>query len=273
MRMPMAILVNLLAIMWPAFGDDRLPVLRVGDTSYSNVLVLRVTATDIYFTSARGIHNAKLTDLEPALQAQFAPDAAKAGEAEKMQAAANAQYLRALALQTSPPPAPDAQVGKPTADADSSTTNNTSAKSFLNQKGPDLVVEKWISAAPDTQGKFVLIDFWASWSEPCRNYISELNHLLQRFGDKLAIIGISNEPEDDVRKVVDPNIEYSSAIDTQNRMESAVEVKEMPYVLLMDTNGIVRWEGNPLKSGQVLSEFVVAGILDKYTAAQQIVPE
>jgi hypothetical protein len=267
MRMLVAILVNLLAIMWPAFGDDRLPVLRVGDTTYSNVLVLRVTATDIYFTSASGISNAKLTDLEPALQAQFAPDAAKAGEAEKIQTDANAQYLRAMALQASPAPAPDAQAAKSAA-ADSSTTNKTSPKSFLNQKGPELVVEKWISAAPNMQGRFVLIDFWASTNEASRNFISKLNDFQQRFTTNLAIIGISDEPEDDVRKIVDPNIEYSSAIDTQGRMESEIELKALPYALLTDTNQIVRWEGNPLASSNQLSESVISSLLEKYGGPQ-----
>lgn len=33
---------------------------------------------------------------------------------------------------------------------------------ILNKKAPVLVVEKWISDLPDTKGKFVQIDFWAS---------------------------------------------------------------------------------------------------------------
>ena len=268
MRMLAALLVNLLAVMSPAFADDRLPVLKVGDTTYSNVLVLRVTATDIYFTSASGIGNAKLTNLEPALQAQFAPEAAKAGEGEKIQTDVNAQYLRAVGLQSRPPSAPDAQAGKPMADADSSTTNKNSAKSFLNQKGPELVVEKWISAAPNMQGKFVLIELWAPSSEPSQKFIPQLNHFLQQFGDKLSIIAVSGESEDEVRKIVDPPIEYSSAIDTEKRMESALELKKLPYALLMDTNQIVRWEGDPLNSTNALSESVISKLLEKYAAAQ-----
>jgi cytochrome c biogenesis protein CcmG/thiol:disulfide interchange protein DsbE len=265
MRIMAAMLLTLLTMIMPAFAQDRLPLLKIDDTIYSNVLVLRVTATDIYFSSANGIGNAKLTSLEPALQAKYAPDAAKSAEVEKIQNDANSQYLRAIALQAPPPVPADAESEKSTADGSSiSTTKTNLPKSFLNQKGPDLMVDKWISAAPNMQGKCVLIEFWASWSQPCLKYIPDLNSLLQQFGDRLSIVAISSDSEDDVRKVADPAIEYSSAIDPQKRMEAAVEIKDIPYVLLMDPSGIVRWEGDPLKTGKQLTATVVSSVLDKF---------
>jgi hypothetical protein len=33
------------------------------------------------------------------------------------------------------------------------------AKSYINKKAPELVVEKWLTEKPDTKGKFILIDF------------------------------------------------------------------------------------------------------------------
>lgn len=33
------------------------------------------------------------------------------------------------------------------------------AKSFLNKKAPEIVVEKWLTEKPDFKGKFVLVDF------------------------------------------------------------------------------------------------------------------
>lgn len=137
------------------------------------------------------------------------------------------------------------------------------AKSFLDKKAPDLVVEKWLTKEPDRKGKFVLIDFWATWCPPCRKAIPELNAFHKKFGDKLIIIGISDEPEDKVKSMASPKIEYFSALDTQARTKKALDVTGIPHVIILDPQGIVRWEGFPLLEGYELTEKVVAGILEK----------
>ena len=138
------------------------------------------------------------------------------------------------------------------------------AKSMLGQKAPDLVVEKWLSKEPESKGKFVLIDFWATWCGPCRKAIPELNAFHQKFGDKLVVIGISDEAEAKVSQFASPKLEYFSAIDTQARMKKQLAVKGIPHVIIMDPKGIVRWEGFPFLDGYELTEKVVAGLLEQY---------
>jgi Skp family chaperone for outer membrane proteins len=55
----------------PVFADEKLPLLKVGGQTYSNVTVITVTATDIFFVNGHQMGNAKLKDLDPALQQHF----------------------------------------------------------------------------------------------------------------------------------------------------------------------------------------------------------
>src|SRR6185295_20140152 len=104
-------------------------------------------------------------------------------------------------------------------------------------------------------------DFWATWCGPCRAAIGHLNEFHKKFGDKLIVIGVSDEPEATVKGMETPKLEYFSAIDTQARMKKALEVKGIPHVILVDPKGVVRWEGFPLLGGHELTEQVIADLL------------
>lgn len=139
-----------------------------------------------------------------------------------------------------------------------------SAKSVLDQAPPEFVVEKWLTQEPDPKGKFVLIDFWATWCPPCRATIPKLNAFQQKYADKLVVIGVSNETEKDVRAMAAPEIKYANAIDTQARMSNALKVEGIPHVIIVDPKGIVRWEGFPLESGYELTDTVLEDLFAKY---------
>ncbi len=91
-RLAFAALVSLIVTLPMAGAQEKLPVLKVGSQIYSNVTVTKVTGTDIYFTFDRGMANAKLKNLESAMQSHFHYDAAKADATTQEQRAATAQY-------------------------------------------------------------------------------------------------------------------------------------------------------------------------------------
>ena len=135
------------------------------------------------------------------------------------------------------------------------------ARSFLFAEAPKLVVEKWLSEKPETKGKYVLIEFWATWCGPCRRSIPLLNKFHAKYGDELVVIGISDETEADVRKLKCPKIEYYSAIDTQGRTKKAVGVWGIPHVLIIEPGGAVVWQGFPLLKDYELTEDIIEKIL------------
>lgn len=135
------------------------------------------------------------------------------------------------------------------------------ARSFLWEPAPEFVVEKWLTPEPDMQGKYILIEYWATWCGPCRRSIPLLNDIHHRFKDRLIVIGISDQPEETVRALKDPKIEYHVAIDTQTRMKTALGVTGIPHVIILEPKGYVVWEGFPLLEGHELTPETVERIL------------
>lgn len=223
-------------------AEEKLATLDVGDDTYKNVTVTRVTVTDIYFNHAGGFANAKLKNLSPELQKKFHYDPAKADKAEAQKRAAAVEFGQAVAKAKQAEPAKSKVAEEPT---EENKPDVLPSGPLTNQRVPELVIEKWLTDVPELDGKFVIVDFWATWCGPCRKSIPELNGYSKKFSDKLVIVGLSDETELDVRRMKEPKIEYAVAIDTKARTLRAVGVREIPHILLVDPKGIVRYQGHP----------------------------
>ena len=248
-------------------NDEKFPVLTVGSETYSNVTVTSVSTTDIYFSHSRGLGNAKLKNLSPDLQKLFHYDADKASTQEKQRIESNAAYtaaaqaakpvkVRSVEEEAPSAPPPPAR----TSGSDEVPPHPLYARSFINQPAPAIQTQKWLVGPPDTSGKFVLVDFWATWCGPCRKAIPELNVFSRQFKDKLVVIGLSDESEDAVRRMTQPTIDYYVAVDPGARSSREVGVTGIPHALLIDPKGIVRFEGMPA----YLTEASLAKIIAKY---------
>jgi thiol-disulfide isomerase/thioredoxin len=259
------LIASVLAFCGTARGDgEKLATLKAGAETYTNVTVTSVTATDIYFSHKLGLGNAKLKNLDPELQKLFHYDPTRAAEKEKEQAAAQAQYAQALKEGKPASPrtaAATEEVGEQAGSSDEVEPHEISAKSFLNRPAPDIAADKWLTPPPNLTGKFLLLDFWATWCGPCRQSIPQLNGLASRFKDKLVVIGLSDQTEQEVRRMTEPKIEYAIAIDAQHRASSAFGVERIPHTVLIDPKGIVRFEGHP----GYLDERTLAKLLARYS--------
>ena len=135
---------------------------------------------------------------------------------------------------------------------------------FRNQPAPDLVVQEWIGEAPSLDGKFVLVEFWATWCLPCQRSILGLNEISKAFADDLVLIGISDESVEQVRSMSKPAIEYYSGVDTQGRTQSAIGVKLLPHALFIDPSGKVCWQGSPISLADPLTHRLIRDRIQRY---------
>jgi cytochrome c biogenesis protein CcmG, thiol:disulfide interchange protein DsbE len=137
-------------------------------------------------------------------------------------------------------------------------------KSFYHQKAPEFIVEKWLSEEPDLKGKFVMIDFWATWCGPCKRAIPKVNQWAEKYAEQMVVIGLSDETEEKVLRMKSPVMEYYSAIDTKKRLKSTYQITGIPHVVVVDPEGIVRWQGFPFQPGHELTDAVLEELFEKY---------
>jgi thiol-disulfide isomerase/thioredoxin len=139
------------------------------------------------------------------------------------------------------------------------------AKSFLWEKAPALEVDEWITSqtqAANLKGKYLLIEIWASWCSQSRKAIPLLNALSQKYGGKLAIIAVSDEPAATVRAFARKTpMHYALAVDPAQRMKRALGVTGIPHVIIVEPGGTVVWEGFPLLKDFELTGKIVGAIV------------
>ena len=106
------------------------------------------------------------------------------------------------------------------------------------------------------RGKPVLLDFWATWCEPCREAMPHIQALYDRFKDKgLVVAGIdTNEPAETARKYFeDQHYSFANLLGSGNDVVKKYGAERIPMVALIDKVGVVRYVHIGWGSGMDLS--------------------
>lgn len=130
-------------------------------------------------------------------------------------------------------------------------------KSYLNQKAPELVFGEWMTEQPDTTGKFILFEMFGLFCPPCWEAVPKLNGLHKKFKNQMTIVGVTDTPG---KLPQEPHADYYKAVDRKRTTRTVLGLRFVPYALMVDRSGIVRWEGNP----NDLTEEIVSTVIKKY---------
>jgi len=127
-------------------------------------------------------------------------------------------------------------------------------KSMVGQSLPKLSVQ-WLDKKPETEGKPMIVEFWATWCPPCRSSIPHLNEIYAKYKDKgLQIVGITDEDRAKIKKFEkEVPIEYAVGLDANGKYAKPFGIQGIPHAVLVDKTGKVVWEGHPmsLKESQI----------------------
>ncbi len=137
----------------------------------------------------------------------------------------------------------------------------------VNEKAPEILVTDWIQNAPvdkDLTGKFIVLEFWATWCGPCIAAVPHLNELQKEFNrPDLYFISMTDEQVPVAERIL-KRISFSSVVVTdtskqtqKNYGDSANGLTFIPITILIDKEGIIKWTGFPdMLTKKIMTEFI-----------------
>jgi cytochrome c biogenesis protein CcmG, thiol:disulfide interchange protein DsbE len=96
----------------------------------------------------------------------------------------------------------------------------------------------------DDRGRVRIVDFWATWCEPCLDQLPVLDRLAQEYGGKgLSVYAVSFDEDRALLETFldDRPVSFTVLWDKGGaRLSEALDIQRLPTTLLVDRRGVVR---------------------------------
>ena len=97
---------------------------------------------------------------------------------------------------------------------------------------------------PDTAGKVVLVDFWASWCAPCKASFPVYARIQADYAARglvIVAVGVDDAASAYASFVARLKPTFATVLDAQHKLVASVQVPTMPTSYLIDRSGKVRF--------------------------------
>lgn len=93
-------------------------------------------------------------------------------------------------------------------------------------------------------GKVIVLDFWATWCEPCEEELPLLERLQNKYGkERVAVVtvNVDDQPEKAIAFLKRRRLGLLALWDAQKYVAGIYDIPRMPSSFLIDQNGIIRF--------------------------------
>ena len=112
---------------------------------------------------------------------------------------------------------------------------------------------------PNSSGKVVLVDFWASWCGPCVQSFPALNRLQSKYGSKgLVVIGVGVDDDAAKYKAFADKMKVSFSVvhDSSHKAADFFSPPSMPSSYVVDRKGVIRYVHSGFHGAKTEAEYV-----------------
>ena len=148
----------------------------------------------------------------------------------------------------------------------------------IGDKGPAIEISHWVKGDPVEfqEGRVYVLEFWATWCGPCIASMPHITGIQRQYGDRVTVVGVSDEPletvtawlqrKDEKGAAYSERVGYRLTTDPDKSVKdayfTAAGQKGIPCSFIIGKSGHVEWIGHPMAMDGPLEQ-VVADTWDR----------